>query len=158
MGILDKVKSKINTNASSLSQSIASSTGPQARTQALGPALIPRYRKQRGLNLGSWFVLEKWITPSPFRNAASPGESDLDIAKGKDAKAILEEHWDNWIGEEDWKWIKDKGYNSVRIPVGCPISPFLFEPRGQHVLRYLFSDTGHEFMTGRLLPPLRGLS
>lgn len=54
---------------------------------------------------------------SVFREAAKPKQSDLDAAKGGNAKAILEEHWDTWIRDEDWKWIKDHGYNSVRIPV-----------------------------------------
>jgi aryl-phospho-beta-D-glucosidase BglC (GH1 family) len=57
---------------------------------------------------------------SVFRESAKPGQSDLDVVKGGNAKSILEEHWDNWIGDEDWKWIQEHGYNSVRIPVGCP--------------------------------------
>lgn len=119
MGLFDKVKGKIQATASTPSSSSSSSQQfpPPPESQPLGPALIPRYRKQRGVNLGSWFVLEKWIAQGPFRNAASPGESDLDIAKGNDAKGILEAHWDGWIGEADWGWIKEKGYNSVRIPV-----------------------------------------
>ena len=55
--------------------------------------------------------------PSVFQEAAKPKQSDLDVAKGKDAKRILEEHWDSWITDEDWKWMKEHGYNSVRIPV-----------------------------------------
>ncbi|CAG7849291.1 Glucan 1,3-beta-glucosidase 3; AltName: Full=Exo-1,3-beta-glucanase 3 [Serendipita indica DSM 11827] len=82
------------------------------------PKDVYRYRKQRGVNLGSWFVLERWITPSPFRNAAAPGQSDLHIAQGQDARKNLEEHWGSWINDEDWRWIIDHGYNSVRIPVG----------------------------------------
>jgi aryl-phospho-beta-D-glucosidase BglC (GH1 family) len=41
----------------------------------------------------------------------------MDVAQGGNAKAILEEHWDDWIKDEDWNWIKEHGYNSVRIPV-----------------------------------------
>lgn len=117
MGLLDKVKDKLNAQSSSSSTSSDHPFPAPPPVQPLGPDLIPRYRKQRGVNLGSWFVLEKWIAPGPFRNAASPGESDLDIAKGRDAKAILEQHWDSWIKDEDWRWIKERGYNSVRIPV-----------------------------------------
>ena len=70
------------------------------------------------MNLGSWFVLEGWMAPSSvFREAVKPKQSDMDVAKGGNAKIILEEHWDNWIKDEDWTWIKDHGYNSVRIPV-----------------------------------------
>lgn len=97
-----------------------------------------RYRKQRGVNLGtqnnlqsrwfitfescqgSWFVLERWITEQPFQAASSPGQSDLDVARGSNAKEILERHWDTWITEVDWSWIADRGINAVRIPVSHP--------------------------------------
>ncbi|KAF8151326.1 glycoside hydrolase superfamily [Crassisporium funariophilum] len=77
-----------------------------------------RYRQQRGVNLGSWFVLERWITDEPFRCASAPGQSDLDIAHGSNAKDILEKHWDTWIQETDWEWIAQRGINTVRIPIG----------------------------------------
>jgi aryl-phospho-beta-D-glucosidase BglC (GH1 family) len=75
---------------------------------------------------GSWFVLERWIADAPFRHAAHPGQSDLDVAKGQDAKAILEEHWNNWITESDWAWLKERGFNAVRIPVSSALFPPLF--------------------------------
>ncbi|CAL1698881.1 unnamed protein product [Somion occarium] len=77
-----------------------------------------RYRKQRGVNLGSWFVLERWITEAPFRFAKEPAQSDLDVARGSYAKDVLERHWDNWITEQDWQWIAARGINTVRIPIG----------------------------------------
>ncbi|EKM81464.1 hypothetical protein AGABI1DRAFT_69695 [Agaricus bisporus var. burnettii JB137-S8] len=100
------------------------STSPQASQIPSPPSSfadeqdIFRYRKQRGVNLGSWFVLERWITDSPFRSAVQPAQSDLDVARGKDAKAILENHWNTWITEADWVWLKDHGFNAVRIPIG----------------------------------------
>ncbi len=78
---------------------------------------IYRYRKQRGVNLGSWFVQERWICEDTFRYAESPRQSDLDIARGTNAKEVLEGHWDTWIEEEDWRWLRERGFNSVRIPV-----------------------------------------
>ncbi|RDB15978.1 Glucan 1,3-beta-glucosidase 3 [Hypsizygus marmoreus] len=79
---------------------------------------IYHYRKQRGVNLGSWFVLERWITDEPFHSAHAPAQSDLDVARGSNAKATLEKHWDSWIVEEDWAWIAQRGINTVRIPIG----------------------------------------
>ena len=118
MGLFDKLKDRLDSNPTSSVHFPSTGPGPP-----LGSDSVDRYRKQRGLNLGSWFVLERWISAHPFRNAASPGQSDHDVAKGKDAKAVLEEHWDSWIKEEDWVWIKEKGFNSVRIPVSCrPLS------------------------------------
>ncbi|TCD69535.1 Glucan 1,3-beta-glucosidase 3 [Steccherinum ochraceum] len=75
-------------------------------------------RKQRGVNLGSWFVLERWIADGPFQHASSPGQSDLDVARGSQAKEILEHHWDTWITPDDFKWLADRGINTVRIPIG----------------------------------------
>ena len=95
-----------------------------------------QYRKQKGVNLGtfsfypsyllsilpnagSWFVLERWIADSPFQHALQPAQSDLDVARGINAKQILERHWDAWMTEEDWVWISEHGINTVRIPVSC---------------------------------------
>ena len=68
---------------------------------------------------GSWFVLERWIADSPFQHALQPAQSDLDVARGINAKQILERHWDAWMTEEDWVWISEHGINTVRIPVSC---------------------------------------
>jgi glucan 1,3-beta-glucosidase len=94
-----------------------------------------RYRKQRGVNLGklrlnasseskransgsgSWFVLERWVSESPFQGAAGSGQSDLDVAKGLHAKQVLEQHWDSWITPSDFEWLSARGINTVRIPV-----------------------------------------
>ncbi|KZT07056.1 glycoside hydrolase family 5 protein [Laetiporus sulphureus 93-53] len=111
-----------------LSKLLQNHLNPQSAPQTAVPYAEPtspfpteidffRHRKQRGVNLGSWFVLERWIADSPFRCAASPAQSDLDVARGSNAKEILEQHWDTWITEDDWKWIADKGINTVRIPV-----------------------------------------
>lgn len=124
MGILNKLSNKLDSVGSGSSSQgqgdYAFPAGPAPQPPT--PALIPRYRKQRGVNLGSWFVLEGWMAPqSVFREAIKPKQSDMDVAKGGNPKRILEEHWDSWIVDEDWKWIKEHGYNSVRIPVriGC---------------------------------------
>ncbi|WWC68684.1 uncharacterized protein I206_102618 [Kwoniella pini CBS 10737] len=111
MGVFDKFKDQFHT--SSPSYDFPTSHQPIQ----LGQNAIFRYRQQRGVNLGSWFSLERWICQNVFRNASQPGQSDFDVASGKDAKRILEEHWDTWIRDEDWKWIKDRGFNSVRIPI-----------------------------------------
>ncbi|WVW80085.1 hypothetical protein I302_102058 [Kwoniella bestiolae CBS 10118] len=111
MGILNKLKDQFQ--SPSPSYDFPSSTHPTP----LGPNAVFRYRYQRGVNLGSWFTLERWIASHPFRNAAQPGQSDFDVASGKDAKKVLEEHWDTWMNEGDWRWIKERGFNSVRIPI-----------------------------------------
>ena len=66
---------------------------------------------------GSWFTLERWICDAPFACAQQPAVSDYDVARGQNAKEILEKHWDEWISEADWVWLSDHGINTVRIPV-----------------------------------------
>lgn len=173
MNLLDNVKSKIKAKAATATSSI---TAPQhsgpgfARGPApvLGPNDVFRYRKQRGINFGSWFVLEPWITPDPFRNAAGSKQSDLDIVRGKDARAILEHRWDTWITEEDWRWIKDRGFNSIRLPVSTSpawtfkarLAPVASTP--PHTADWILSSrpalprsyTGHRY--GRIWLGLRG--
>ena len=118
MGLLDRLADKVKRHSLKSAFAFSSTTfQPAPPAPPLGPDSVFRYRKQRGVNLGSWFVLERWIAEKPFVNAVGKGESDHDIVQGKDAKRVLEAHWDSWVGDEDWKWIKQHGYNSVRLPV-----------------------------------------
>ncbi|KAF9458536.1 glycoside hydrolase superfamily [Collybia nuda] len=103
---------------------------------------ILRFRKQRGVNLGSWFVLEHWITDDPFRCAHVPGQSDLDVVRGADARRILEEHWDTWIRETDFAWLAQRGVNTVRIPIGyyhiCGADPSVLKGTAFHDFGYVY--------------------
>ncbi|WWD16555.1 hypothetical protein CI109_100982 [Kwoniella shandongensis] len=112
MGLLNKFKDQLSSSSPSYD------FPPPPHPIPLGPSAIFRYRKQRGVNLGSWFALERWICPEVFREAAQPGQSDWDVARSGDhAKRILEEHWDTWVTEEDFRWIAERGFNSVRLPI-----------------------------------------
>ena len=82
---------------------------------------IFQYRKQRGVNLGSWFSLESWLTGSLFEKAAEPRGSEYDVVSNmspEDARKMLENHWSNFINDGDWKWMAQHGVNSVRLPIG----------------------------------------
>ncbi|KAJ7578976.1 glycoside hydrolase family 5 protein [Mycena floridula] len=109
-----------------------------------------RYRKQRGVNLGSWFVLERWICAAPFRSAASPAQSDLDVARGQDSKSILEQHMDSWITETDFAWIAQRGLNSVRIPIGyyhlCGLDPLLLRKTDFEPFHDVYSGAWHRIV------------
>lgn len=89
---------------------VGSAPAPAAAVPGLDSAPSPRqlyqYRRQYGVNLGSWFVLEKWLTPSVFQGAKEPAGCELDIAAGlgaEKAKAQLEAHWDGFVNDGDWK-------------------------------------------------------
>lgn len=81
--------------------------------------------KIRGVNLGGWFVLEPFITPSLFE-VISDDESQIPVDEyhytkvlGKSlAKERLEQHWSSWIVESDFESISGAGLNFVRIPIG----------------------------------------
>lgn len=73
-------------------------------------------KKLRGVNLGGWLVLEKWMTPSLFGGTDAIDEYTFMHTAG--ALAKLREHQKNFIREEDFQWMSDNGVNAVRIPVG----------------------------------------
>ncbi|CAG8973961.1 hypothetical protein HYALB_00010081 [Hymenoscyphus albidus] len=99
--------------------------------------------KVRGVNLGGWFVLEPWITPSMFQQWEYGGgvvdEYTMTAALGKSAaQNYLNAHWDTFITEADFKEIASFGLNHVRIPVGSwAFHPVDGEPYVQGQLPYL---------------------
>ena len=79
--------------------------------------------KVRGVNLGGWFVLEPWITPSIFNDWADSktvvDEYTYTQTLGKDAASSqLTNHWNTWITQDDFNQIAAAGLNHVRIPIG----------------------------------------
>ncbi|KAI8323820.1 glycoside hydrolase, partial [Martensiomyces pterosporus] len=87
-----------------------------------------RYRKMHGVNLGSLFCLEPWISTEiykPHVEEASKharqrpeSEGDLIEAMGDKAKEQMEAHWDSWILRADFEKMARIGINTVRLPVG----------------------------------------
>lgn len=77
----------------------------------------------QGVNLGSWFVLEGWITPHLWNDngcdqGSSPGSYLLEKCLGSRAQSVMEKHWSTWITENDFAEMSRRGINLVRIPVG----------------------------------------
>ncbi|EPQ31843.1 uncharacterized protein PFL1_00042 [Pseudozyma flocculosa PF-1] len=120
---LDKKAGGLTGGPSSSSSPPSSAAAPASLTSINAPPSqrdIYLHRKQRGVNLGSWFSLESWLTPSLFQKAKDPKGSELDVVRGMDAaeaKSMLEAHWDNFVNDGDWRWMVDHGVNTVRIPV-----------------------------------------
>ncbi|KAJ7710029.1 glycoside hydrolase [Mycena rosella] len=81
-------------------------------------AHVFRYRTQRSVNLGGWFVHESWMTPSIFQCASGHKVSEFDIASGSNARTILENHWSTFISESDFSYLSSIGINTVRLPIG----------------------------------------
>lgn len=77
--------------------------------------------KIRGVNLGGWFVLEPWITPSIFEAAPDNVVDEYTLCTtlgSTEAYNRLSAHWSNWITESDFYSIAGAGMNFVRIPIG----------------------------------------
>lgn len=70
----------------------------------------------RGVNLGGWLLLEKWMTPSLFKDTGAVDEYMFMKLPG--AKAKIDRHRREFITEEDFKWMAANQVNAVRIPVG----------------------------------------
>jgi glucan 1,3-beta-glucosidase len=74
--------------------------------------------KLRGVNLGSWLLLEKWMVPSLFEGLEATDETTFCAELGPAAADRLRAHWDSWITRDDFAWIAARGLNAVRIPYG----------------------------------------
>lgn len=70
----------------------------------------------RGVNLGGWLILEKWMTPSLFEGTDAVDEYTFMQTEGAADK--IEKHRSMFITEKDFAWIADQGLTAVRIPVG----------------------------------------
>lgn len=73
-------------------------------------------QKLRGVNLGGWLLLERWITPSLFEG--SKAQDEFSFMQEPDAAEKIKWHRRTFITESDFRWLKGHGINAVRIPVG----------------------------------------
>lgn len=70
-----------------------------------------------GVNLGNWLVLEKWMDKGLFKGTAAEDETDLCIQLKDEKYARLKKHRDSYITESDFRYIKEHGLNTIRLPV-----------------------------------------
>jgi len=96
-----------------LAQSAGS--GEADKTAKLGDILVP---KLRGVNLGGWLVLERWMVPEIYRGTDAPDEYSLCLALGEAATGRLNRHREKFITAADFRWMAACGLNAVRLPVG----------------------------------------
>ena len=74
----------------------------------------------RGVNLGGWFIMEKWM--APLDSGSLPDTysviQELDSRFGvAEEQALITSYQQNWITTTDLQNIKNAGYNAVRVPV-----------------------------------------
>lgn len=76
----------------------------------------------RGVNLGNWLVLERWMEPKkgpgPFVGTKADDEYGLrrDL-EPEDLIERLELHRSTYVSEKDFAWLADNGCNLIRLPV-----------------------------------------
>jgi glucan 1,3-beta-glucosidase len=71
----------------------------------------------KGVNLGGWLVVERWITPSLFEGLNAVDEYSLCEELGENKDERLDAHHKTFITYDDFKWIREHGFDAVRIPV-----------------------------------------
>lgn len=103
----------------------------------------PFNNQVRGVNLGSWMVLEPWITPSMFYQFLGSTEKEMAMDHyyfceklgPEEANKQLRRHWDTWVTEDIIRELAESGaVNSLRLPVG----DFQFIPYGPYSKKLLF--------------------
>ena len=70
----------------------------------------------RGVNLGGWLVLEKWMTPSLF--VGTNAHDEYSLVRTKNAAEKIQKHRETFITEADFQWMHQRGIDIIRLPVG----------------------------------------
>lgn len=72
----------------------------------------------KGVNLGNWLVLEKWMSPALFEGTTAEDEYYLPRQLSKEVyEARIKIHRAEYITERDFTRIKSMGMDAVKIPV-----------------------------------------
>ena len=72
----------------------------------------------KGVNLGNWLVLEKWMSPELFAGTDAEDEYYLPRRLSPEVyEARIKQHRAEYITERDFVTIKGMGLNTIRIPV-----------------------------------------
>jgi len=98
------------------------------------PQVAPAPQRIRGVNLGGWLVLERWITPSIFKDgwdddgwgfssynpdSVAADQWNFCTRLGpEECSKRLEAHWDSWVTEADVATLADAGITHLRVPMG----------------------------------------
>jgi glucan 1,3-beta-glucosidase len=106
------------------------------------PKLFPGKKKLRGVNLGGWLLLEKWMTPSLFEGLQASDETSFCVELGARAETVLKNHWQTFITQDDFAWLAQIGINAVRIPLGH----WLFGP--DYPYHRAYRNLRHPFVQG----------
>lgn len=75
--------------------------------------------KAWGANLGNWLVLERWMDHTIFERYAPNAQDEWTFCQHASNPAqALEEHWNSFVTEDDFRAMEQVKTNHIRIPVG----------------------------------------
>lgn len=72
---------------------------------------------KRGINLGGWLVVERWMTPSLFASNMT-AENEYELSANPIGQERIRKHRKTFIQEDDIKWLASIGIEIIRLPVG----------------------------------------
>jgi aryl-phospho-beta-D-glucosidase BglC (GH1 family) len=104
-------------NHSTLPDNVATITAPTSTD-------ILRYRYHHGVNLGSVFCLEQWLTPAlypagVFGPELSAVKACIALHGVSQTAKIWSSHWKNALSDADLAWlVNTASCTSIRLPVG----------------------------------------
>jgi aryl-phospho-beta-D-glucosidase BglC (GH1 family) len=96
------------------SSSVASTSS--ASTQTI--LATPSFTFVRGVSLGGWLILEKWMNWDAFTGAFSNAVDQWTFDSIPGAEEALMTHWSTYFTEDDINTIAATGINALRIPIG----------------------------------------
>ncbi|KAI9818463.1 MAG: exo-1,3-beta-glucanase [Pycnora praestabilis] len=70
----------------------------------------------RGVNVGGWLILEKWMNSDVFSGNSAVDQYTFDSTSG--AAATLQNHWNTYFTQSDVQTLASAGINALRIPIG----------------------------------------
>lgn len=70
----------------------------------------------KGVNLGGWLLLEKWMTPDVFRDSSA--EDEYTLSQSASGREAIKRHHASFIQESDFQWMQQHGVEAIRLPVG----------------------------------------
>lgn len=103
----------INVTTSVNATTLANATS-NATTTSTSNSTLPKVI--RGVNIGGWLVLEKWMNVDVFNGTSAIDQYTFDNTTGAQAK--LQAHWASYFTEADVAKIASWGMNAMRIPIG----------------------------------------
>lgn len=75
--------------------------------------------KAWGANLGNWLILERWMDSTIFDKYAPNAQDEWTFCQQASNPAqALQDHWNSWVTEDDFKKLASVKANHIRIPVG----------------------------------------